>query len=285
MVEFTNARLTLPEGGRQERFQVSASVAALRKAPEPSAEMVSQVLFGETVRLHHEEGEFGLIQSESDRYCGWVTMDALSKPVLEPTHRIHVARLHAYAEPSIRAAPRFVLGLGAKLTATGDVDGKYTRFERAGWVHSDLVSPIDQLETDPAGVARRFLGTPYLWGGRDCLGIDCSGLPQVAFDACGIRLPRDSDMQEAWCGRPIEDWQSPGALRRNDLIFWKGHIGIMLDAEQFLHANAYHMMTAIEPIGTAIERIASMYDAPTSARRLDLTAEIGRLPDWLTLPG
>ena len=277
----TDTRLNLPSGGEGLPMQVTAGVTALRKTPEPDGEMVSQSLHGETVILHHEEGEFGLVQNQSDRYVGWALMEALSAPVLAPTHRIKVPRLHVYAEPSIRAAPHFVVGIGARLVSTGEREGRYLKCERAGWVREDLLAPIDQLETDPASIAERFATTPYLWGGRDCLGLDCSGLIQIAFDACGIAVPRDSDMQFEWLGAAVENWLERNALRRNDLIFWDGHVGIMLDSETLLHANANHMATASEPLSEAIERIAKLYGEPIGARRVNLSESVGVKPDWL----
>lgn len=280
MLSFEDKRLVLPEGGERARMQVSAGVAALRKTPEPDSTQVSQVVFGETVILHHESGEFGLVQSEVDRYVGWVLMAALSAPVLAPTHRVQAGRLHTYAEPAIMAAPNFVIGTGARLTATGRTNGRYLEFERAGWIVDHLVAPIDALEDDPVAVAERFLGTPYLWGGRDCLGLDCSGLVQIAFGACGVRAPRDSDMQRAWFGEPVLDWPSPGVLQRGDLIFWKGHVGLLADAETLLHANGTFMTTMAEPLQPAIERIANEYGEPLEARRVDVFAEKGVNPDW-----
>ncbi|MEM1036168.1 MAG: NlpC/P60 family protein [Pseudomonadota bacterium] len=277
----TDPRLNLPSGGDSLPMQVTAGVTALRKTPEPDGEMVSQALHGETVILHHEEGEFGLVQNQSDRYVGWALMEALSAPVLAPTHRIKVPRLHVYAGPSIRAAPHFVIGIGARLVSTGERDGRYLKCERAGWVREDLLCPIDHLESDPAGVAERYVTTPYLWGGRDCLGLDCSGLIQIAFDACGIAVPRDSDMQFEWVGAAVENWSERNALRRNDLIFWDGHVGIMLDSETLLHANANHMATASEPLSEAIERSAKLYGKPIGARRVNLSENVGVKPDWL----
>ena len=282
MLSFDDSRLRLPDGGTGQTLQVSAGVAALRADPAPDATQVSQVLFGETVTLHHETGEFGLVQCQHDGYVGWVLMEALSVPVLQATHRVTAARLHTYAEPKITAAPHFVLGVGARLRATGKQDGRYIQFERAGWIVDHLVAPVDLIETDPAGVAERFLGTPYLWGGRDCLGVDCSGLLQIAFDACGIAAPRDSDMQRDWLGEEIADWQAPGALQRNDLICWKDHIGIMLDADTLLHANGTYMNTIQEPLLPAIARIATEYGEPLGARRIDLDGLRGVTPPWLT---
>ncbi|MCR9225704.1 MAG: NlpC/P60 family protein [Hyphomonas sp.] len=285
MLPYNDARLTLPSGGSRTRFQVSAGVTAMRKHPEPDATQISQVLFGEVVLLHHEDGEFALVQSELDHYVGWVLVEALSLPVLNPTHRIIAPRIHTYAGPSVTAAANFVLGRAAQLTATGKQDGRYLEFERAGWIAQHLVAPMDDLEIDPADVAEQFIGTPYLWGGRDCLGVDCSGLVQVAFGACGIQAPRDSDMQSEWFGNEISDWRGPGALRRGDLIFWKGHVGIMLDAKTLLHSNGTFMTTMAEPLEPAIERIANEYGAPIRARRIDLSESVGVRPDWLTPQG
>jgi len=282
MTDYSDSRLTLPAGGEHLPMQVTAGVTALRKTPEPDAEMVSQALHGEIVILHHEEGEFGLVQNQSDNYVGWALMAALSAPVLAPTHRIIVPRLHVYSEPNIRAAPHFVIGTGARLVSSGQRDGKYLKCERAGWVREDLLAPIGEIETDPASVAERFMTTPYLWGGRDCLGLDCSGLVQITFDACGIVCPRDSDMQFKWFGAPIENWRDTGALRRNDLVFWKGHVGIMLDSATLLHANANDMVTDAEPLSAAIARIAKIYGEPTGARRINLASAVGVTPAWLT---
>lgn len=281
MLNYDDPRLRLPEGGLDARMQVSAGVAALRAGPSPDGTQVSQVLHGETVRLHHEVGEYGLVQSETDGYVGWALMAALSAPVLALTHRVIAPRLHSYAEPRISAAPHFVLGTGARLIATGARDGRYLKFERAGWIVDHLVAPIETLDADPVNVAERLLGTPYLWGGRDCLGIDCSGLVQIAFAACGVACPRDSDMQAAWFGDPIEDWQAAGSLRRGDLLFWKGHVGLMTDSDTLLHANGTFMTTMTEPLQPAIARIENEYGAPVGARRIDVSALKGVTPDWL----
>ena len=283
MLSFDDSRLVLPEGGLGQRLQVSAGVVALRKTPTPDGTQVSQALHGETVVLHHEDGEFGLVQCQTDGYVGWALMEALSAPVLAPTHRVTVGRLHTYAEPKIIGAPHFVLGIGALLTATGRREGRYLEFERAGWVVDHLVAPIETQEHDPIAVAERTLGTPYLWGGRDCLGLDCSGLVQIALGACGVICPRDSDMQMAWFGDRIEDWQKPGALQRGDLIFWKGHVGLMADAETLLHSNGTFMTTMKEPLAPAIERIANEYGEPLQARRVDVSALKGVAPEWFTL--
>lgn len=277
----TDPRMNLPEGGQGTLMQVSAAIAAMRKTSEQHAEMVSQALHGEIVTLHHEAGEFGLIQNHTDNYVGWALMEALSAPVLTPTHRLKVLRAYAFPEPSIKAPPFFPLSLGAKLVSEGERQGRFLKVARIGWVVEDQLAPIDEYDDDPAAVALQYMHAPYLWGGRESLGLDCSGLMQQAFAACGIVLPRDSNMQDAWSGSPIPNWLEPGALQRNDLIFWKGHVGIMLDAETLLHANGHHMSVASEPLHTSIDRIAKQYGEPTQARRIDIDKLRGVTPDWL----
>ncbi len=285
MLAFDDNRLTLPDGGERTRCQTAGETISMRKAPDPGATQISQVLFGETVIVHHREGDFALVQNQTDRYVGWVATSTFAEPVLTPTHRILAPRVHAYSEPSVFAAATLVLGRGALLTATGERDGDYLEFERAGWIAAHLAAPISTCDIDPASIAEEFLHTPYLWGGRDGFGLDCSGLVQIAFGACGIICPRDSDMQMHWLGEEVPDWTKPANRRRGDLIFWKGHVGILLDAETLLHANGTFMTTLREPLAPAIERIAKEYGEPLEVRRIDVSKAAGRVPAWLTAEG
>jgi cell wall-associated NlpC family hydrolase len=113
-------------------------------------------------------------------------------------------------------------------------------------------------------VAERFVGAPYLWGGKTSMGLDCSGLVQVALTACGVVCPRDSDMQEAAMGKPVK---LPD-LKRGDLLFWKGHVAIARDNASLIHANAFHMSVAIEPAAAAVVRIKASGLEVTSVKRV-----------------
>lgn len=283
MPAFDDPRLTPPDGGF-ERYQVTAGVAAIRSAPAPDAEMVTQALHGETVRVFREAGEFAEVQLERDRYTGWALLEALSAPVIETTHRVSALRTYVYSEPDLKSAPHFLISLNGEVAVQASRNG-FAKCVRAGWVHEAHLTARGRFENDPAAVAERFVGAPYLWGGCESLGLDCTGLTRAAFDACGRVLPRDSDMQFDWCGVPVEDWAGETPLRRADLVFWKGHVAMMLDAQHLVHANAFHMATAIEPLGSAIERIAPRYGQPIGVRRIELAAGAGQRPDWLARPG
>lgn len=285
MLTFDDKRLTLPSGGDRRRYQWAGETCAMRKSADAGSTQTSQLLFGETVILHHRDGEVALVQNQTDRYVGWIATDELAEQVMAPTHRIRAPRVHAYTEPSVFAAPTLALGLGAVLTATGDSEGNYLKFERAGWIASHLVAPISSLAVDPATVAETFLGTPYVWGGRDGHGLDCSGLAQIALGACGIVCPRDSDMQMHWLGESVADWTDPAHRQRGDLIFWEGHVGFLLDAETLLHSNGTFMTTMREPLSPAIERIAKEYGEPLGVRRIDVSNAVGASPDWFRAEG
>ncbi|MFN7056104.1 NlpC/P60 family protein [Hyphomonas sp.] len=277
MAAADDPRLARPPG-EAIAFQVTAGAVPVRKTPASDGEIATLALHGEVVEIFREEGEFGLGQCRRDGYVGWVLMEALSAPVLAATHKVGALRTYCFAEPDVKSAPLFLLSLGARVAATGQQAGVWTQCARAGWVYAPHLLALDAFEADPAAVAERFIGSPYLWGGRESLGLDCSGLIQQAFEACGVLLPRDSDQQEVVAGEVLEDWQAPGALRRGDLMFWKGHAGILTAPDELLHANAFHMATAREPLGPAMERLERVAGPVTSVRRLDLAAARRMLP-------
>ena len=266
MPTFDDKRLTRPDG-QPTPYQVTAGMVAVRETPMPDGRLATQALHGEIVDVFREEGEFGLVQCRRDRYCGWVLMEALSAPVLPVTHKVSSLKTHCYVDPDLKSAPRFLLSLGARLSISGR-EGDWLHADRAGWVHARHVAPVEALEDDPASVAERFLQTPYLWGGRESLGLDCTGLTQQAFEAAGVILPRDSDMQENDAGIEIAH-EDPSSFQRGDLVFWKGHVAIVTGPNRILHANGFTMTVAYEPLDSAIERIAATeWGAVTRARRL-----------------
>lgn len=245
-------------------MQVSAPAAPLRRHPDDDAEQESRLLFGERFDVLLEKDGYAFGQAARDGYVGWVPAEALSGPPLAPTHRVKVLRTYAFSKADIKTTPVGLYSLNALVTVE-ETDGRFARAARTGWFMAEHLAPIGAgFETDAAGVALRFLGAPYLWGGRESLGLDCSGLVQQALNACGVACPRDTDMQ-AKIGQAVDR----ADLARGDLVFWKGHVGMMIDAEQMVHANGHHMATVVEPLSGAIARIeAAGYGPPTAYRRL-----------------
>jgi cell wall-associated NlpC family hydrolase len=250
-------------------MQVTTPTASVRTGPNARAEQVDQLLFGETFQVLDAEDGWGWGQADRDGYVGYAELRSLTPEVIRPTHWVGTIRTYGFSEPSIRAPVAGLYSLNALVTVEAEADERFVKVARLGYVAHHHLSPIgDHLAGDPASVAERYLGAPYLWGGRDSLGLDCSGLIQQALYACGRACPRDSDLQQG-LGSPLDIAADLGGLQRNDLVFWKGHVGVMLDAERLLHANAHHMATAIEPLAGAVSRIAAAGSGrPTVFRRL-----------------
>jgi hypothetical protein len=184
-------------------------------------------------------------------------------PWIQPTHRVAALRTHAYPGPSVKRPHVHAISLGAALCVER-IEGDFSIAVDGLHYFARHLAPIGEVEPEFVAVAERFLETPYLWGGRTSEGIDCSGLTQTALTAAGVAAPRDSDML-AGLGAPVP---VDDALRRGDLIFWKGHVGIMRDPTTLLHANGWHMKVVSEPLREAQTRIAAGGGPITSIRRL-----------------
>lgn len=248
-------------------YEVIEPQAPLRLEPAPDAPLATEALKGERVTIYDANSEgWAWGQLAADGYVGWLPANALAPPAAEPTHKVTALRTFVFPGPSIKLPPIEALPFGARL-AIARMQDRMAVSGSGGFLPAVHLAPIETYEPDFVAVAERFLGVPYLWGGKTVLGLDCSGLVQIALTACGIPCPRDSDMQEACLGAPIAAAPDLSDVQRGDLVFWQGHVAIVRDRSTFLHANAFHMAVTTEPIAEAIARIRAAGSEVTGIRR------------------
>lgn len=288
-------------------MRVSAPTLALRASPSARAAMMTQALYGETILIYEENNGWGWGQLTKDSYVGYCELAHLAKipdgaqasgserhgagatgtAGAFSSAKITVLASFIYPEPSIKTPPLMALPLGAEI-AVRPHNAQFLEVADGGYLFARHLAPLRRKEDDFIHIAEAFIGLPYLWGGKTHLGLDCSGLVQIALQAIGVECPRDSDMQQAALGKEVSltilkaDPLSPQTdhhkqklpplpeLKRGDLVFWPGHVGIMRDGRHLLHANAHHMLVASEPLLEARARVVQNTGHDILAvRRLD----------------
>lgn len=246
-------------------MEVRDCVVDLRREPRPDAAVDTQAIYGERVTVYDEEEGWVWAQLARDDYVGWIAANTLWRELSAPTHRVRVPRTFIYPGPNIKLPPLNALPLGAEV-AIAEERGGFGVTPELGFIYRKHLAPCEAKAPDFVAVAETLQGAPYLWGGKSWMGVDCSGLVQVSLLMAGVKAPRDTDMQEAALGAPLD----PGVpLMRGDIVFWKGHVGVMRDPVTLLHANATHMQVTSEPLDAVRARNEAAGAGPvTSVKRL-----------------
>jgi len=249
------------------KAQIVTPVVAVRPEPDLASGIDTELLMGEEVTVFERTNGWCWVKSLSDGYVGYLPEGAIKQGTAAATHIVIPQRTFLYPEPELRKPHVTVLSMGSRVRVSGTAEARgnhYVVLEDGTAIFARHVESIGHNDGgDYVDVALRFLETPYLWGGRSGLGIDCSGLVQLALSMTGRAAPRDTDMQAAGLGEPIAREE----LRRGDFVFWKGHVAIMEDPETIVHANGHTMTVARENFAAAVERIGWLYQQPTGYRR------------------
>lgn len=261
-------RVQAPRYATGARAQLIHPIAPLKMQPHARAQIGSEVLYGERLHVFDRGDDWAWVQLERDGYVGYVPSNALTDLVEEPTHRVQALGTFAYPAPDIKVPPAMHLSLGSEL-AIESQDGKFAKLRSGLFIIDRHIVALDRPQRDFVTVAERFIGIPYLWGGRSCVGLDCSGLVQLALEAAGCKAPRDSDLQEA-LGRDVPIDEDLEGLARGDLVFWSGHVGIMVDSLLMIHANAHYMCVVVEPLPVVVERSRKAGELIRAVRRLEV---------------
>jgi cell wall-associated NlpC family hydrolase len=258
-------------GKTPKMLGVTSAVADLRPRPDPNAGVDAQLLYGDLVEGFARKDGWVCVRCLNDGYVGWTAETGLAPAAAEaPTHTIVAARSFAYPGPDLKHPARRALSMGSRVRVTDEAETRgtvYVRIETGEWLVARHIAPIGKPAADFVSIAEWLIATPYLWGGGSGFGLDCSGLVQLAMRMCGRTVLRDSDMQAATIGRPIESGSDYSDLRRGDLVFWKGHVAICAGPNRLLHANGFSMDVREEPLDQALARIAGTFSEPTGYRR------------------
>ena len=242
-----------------EMFRVAQPVADVRLAPDRGP-LDRQMLYGHPVWRLRPEGQ--VCRDETTGYCGRIAPEALGAWI-NPTHRVSARATLLFAAPDIKTPAPLALSCGS-LLAVSRIRDAFAETADGRFAITRHLLPLDEPRPDLAATATTLLDTPYLWGGNSAFGIDCSGLVQLALQSAGLACPGDSDQQLAALGDVLPPQTPP---LRNDLMFWPGHVAIVHDEDTLIHANAYHMAVAFEPVVEAIARIAAQGDGALLAHK------------------
>ncbi len=251
--------------------RIGVAFTELRARPERDCAIDTQLMFGEDIKVHDEKEDWALVQAERDDYVGWLEAKTLKYETTPITHLVCVPRTFLYPEPDLKLPHKGMRSLASGLVVVDEEERRGTKYkilETGEAIIARHIRPISEHESDYVSVAETLVRTPYLWAGTTAFGLDCSGLVKLAMFMCGQNVLRDSDMQAATIGKEIDAGEEYENIKRGDLIFWRGHIGIAQGKGLILHANGNSMDVTSEPLLPAIERIAYLYEKPIGVRRI-----------------
>ncbi len=241
------------------QYQVISPVTDVHGAPDKDAlrgKFETQLVFGEIFIVQEKKDGWCKGVCAHDDYPGYVESLHLTQSVTAATHIVTAARSHAYRDANIKSPPVSTLSFGSLINMTASHQG-FAQIDDDVWIYERHIAECGVPDTDHVATAKKFLETPYYWGGRSGFGIDCSGLVQISLARAKIAVPRDAEMQEKAIGQPVD------TPRSGDFVFFQGHVGIMADDDNIIHANAFHMKVTIEPL-----KLVAARSKITSIRRL-----------------
>ncbi len=265
--QYLQGKIDAPKFVSPETMQIKCDYSYLKSAPDNSSPNVSEVFFGEMIDVYEVKNGFAWVQLKRDNYVGYLEDSSIAIDNIETNMKVKALRTFAFSIPKVQGEILHILPMNAMVRATDKIENGYVYCEDLGYIYQNHLCATNEFYSDPIEIAKWFYQTPYAWGGRQALGIDCSGLIQTIFEACGTNLPRDARMQEK-IGELIEPAADFSNLKPCDLLFWQGHVAMMIDETNIIHANSFHMCVEIEPLTQTIARYEGLGLKLRTVRRL-----------------
>lgn len=242
-------------------MNIIKSSTGMKSKPSENSSLETECLFGETVEVLDDNLDWFYCRLVTDNYYGWIKKSSTGK-FIKATHRVLNIRTFIYKRADVKSEIILYLPMGANLVVK-EINSNWAETYflinntiKVGYVPIKHIVNLNHKVSDWVKVAEGLEGTPYKWGGRDTLGIDCSALLQLSFQTYGQVIPRNTSDQVNLEKPNISELNN---LRRGCVIFWEGHVGIMIDKVNCIHANAFHMKTKIEPLSNIVKRMGKYF--------------------------
>ena len=227
-------------------FTNTFSVINLHKKPSIKSEVVTQMLYGDSFSVHKKTQKWLKISIKEDNYKGYIQSKNFSD-YISPTHKINSLKSKIYKLPNKKVINKLSFGSKIKITSSKK---NFCKFYK-GWINKKDIKPILFRQNDPFKKITLFKNIKYKWGGKSFKGIDCSGLVQICLNYNNIFCPRDAKDQVKYFKKNI----NLRKIKKNDILYWKGHVAVALSKKQLIHAYGPLKKTVIMDIDDTINRI------------------------------
>ena len=228
-------------------FTNNFPVISLHKRPSTKSEVVTQMIYGESFFVSKKTKKWLKIKISEDNYKGYILNKNFIN-LLKPSHKINVLKAKIYKFPNKRKKINEIT-FGSKIKVIS-IKGKFFKFSK-GWINKKEVKPISYKNKNPFSKITIFKNIKYKWGGKTFKGIDCSALIQLFLNFNNKFCPRDAKDQVKYFKKNVK----LSNVKKNDIIYWKGHVALALSNKKLIHAYGPMKRTVIMGIDQTIKRI------------------------------
>ncbi len=236
--------------------EIKSSFADVRNKPTYNSILETQLICGETLEILSSQNEWSYICSKEDNYKGWIKTNQIGEKT-NKTHKIIQLSTYVFEKPDHKSRVICKLFLNSMIRVDS-FKGDWVKIffnDKVGFLHRNSIIDLNKNNMDWINICLKFKNAPYLWGGKTFEGIDCSGLIQLSLQCCGIKFPRNTNEQSEFVSNFVNSTKN---VSKGTLIFWDGHVGVMINDTELIHSNMYHLGVHIENISSAVKRIGEV---------------------------